>query len=545
MTTPNDGNFSSAELTNLDARVSELSELQLQKNAMYAREAQLIHEVTQLAVAVQERTRASRQAAELPYRTVAAELGAAFRISDRSAQRMMSEADTLVTRFSGTFKSLAAGRISQAHVRVLIDAGAHITDAQARADFETAALPVAERESASRLRPFARLLAERIHPRSLTERHEAAAEDRAVRVVDLPDGMAELIATLPTAIAYAAFDRLSAMARAVTRAIVAEAKEALGGKEALRAEEAKEVLGRKEALGAEEALGAKGSPALDVSAAVVPDTRSTDQLRADILADLLLAGAPEAHGAAGFGAIRAHVQVVVPVLALLGQSEEPATLVGVGAIDADTARRLAGSAKGWDRVLTTRSPARCSPPTATDRENSSNARYKYAINTADSLAAESRCGDAISTTPPTSHSAGKRPTAILRTSASDITRSSTSLRGRWCSNRAVFSNGRAQRGASIQISRQVSSSSNPYRRGGFGSIRLRSSGGVTRPRAGVESRGAARPKSATQWRRAGAPVRRRRPAKRWRGRGWEPASRAHAQVPGRRYRSRIRRGAWP
>ena len=48
MTTPNDGNFSSAELTNLDARVSELSELQLQKNAMYAREAQLIHEVTQV-----------------------------------------------------------------------------------------------------------------------------------------------------------------------------------------------------------------------------------------------------------------------------------------------------------------------------------------------------------------------------------------------------------------------------------------------------------------------------------------------------------------
>ena len=352
MTTRNDGNFSSAELTNLDARVSELSALQVQKNAMYAREAQLIHEVTQLAVEVQERTRASRQADELPYRTVAAELGAAFRISDRSAQRMMSEADTLVTRFSGTFKSLAAGRISQAHVRVLIDAGAHITDAQARADFETAALPVAERESASRLRPFARLLAERIHPRSLTERHEAAAEERAVRVVDLPDGMAELIATLPTAIAYAAFDRLSAMARAVTRAIVAEAKEALGRKEALRAEEAEEVLGGKEALGAEEALGAKGSPALDVSAAVVPDTRSTDQLRADILADLLLSGAPEAHGAAGFGAIRAHVQVVVPVLALLGQSEEPATLVGVGAIDADTARRLAGSAKGWDRVLT-------------------------------------------------------------------------------------------------------------------------------------------------------------------------------------------------
>lgn len=328
MTTPNNGDFSPDELVGLDARVSELSALQQQKNAMYAREVQLIHEVTQLAITAQQRTRASRQAAELPYRTIAAELGVAFRISDRSVQRMMSDADTLVLRFSGTFQSLTAGRISQAHVRVLVDAAAHIADAQARADFETAALPVAERESATRLRPFAKLLAERIHPRSLTERHETAVEERAVRVVDLPDGMAELIATLPAAIAHAAFDRLSSMARAVTQAIAAEALAVVS-----------------------EGAGGTSTNA-DIGAGAGADVRSTDQIRADVLADLLLAGAPEGHQAAGLGAIRAHVQVVVPVLALLGQTEEPATLVGVGPVDAETARRLAGSAKGWDRVLT-------------------------------------------------------------------------------------------------------------------------------------------------------------------------------------------------
>lgn len=342
MTTPNNGDFSPDELVGLDARVSELSALQQQKNAMYAREMQLIHEVTQLAITAQQRTRASQQAAELPYRTIAAELGAAFRISDRSVQRMMSDADTLVLRFSGTFHSLAAGRISQAHVRVLVDAAAHITDAQARADFETAALPVAERESATRLRPFARLLAERIHPRSLTERHEAAAEERAVRVVDLPDGMAELIATLPAAIAHAAFDRLSSMARAVTQAIAAEAQAVVG--------EAPPHTSTDGGAGA--GAGADGGAGADAGASGGADVRSTDQIRADVLADLLLAGAPEGHDATGLGAIRAQVQVVVPVLALLGQSEEPATLVGVGPVDAETARRLAGSAKGWDRVLT-------------------------------------------------------------------------------------------------------------------------------------------------------------------------------------------------
>lgn len=327
MTDSLEGDFSPAELVMMGADVAELVALQVQKNTLDAREMELIHGLTTRAVAVQERASASRQAAEIPYRTVAAEIGAAVRLSDRSVQRLMSEAHTLFTQFPATVESLAGGRISRAHVRAIVDAGAHITDPQARIDFETTALPIAERESASRLRPFAKMLAERIHPRSLTERHEAAAGERAVRVVDLPDGMADIIATLPVTIAHAAYDRLSAMAREVTRAIAAEAKEVLGVP----------VSG-----------GAEGAPATEDSR----DMRSADQLRADILTDLLLAGAPGAHIPTGLGAIRANVQVVVPVLALLGRTEEPATLAGVGPVDADTARRLAGGAKGWDRVLT-------------------------------------------------------------------------------------------------------------------------------------------------------------------------------------------------
>lgn len=327
MTNPREGDFSPAELVMMGADVAELAALQVQKNTLDAREMELIHGLTQRAVAVQERTSTARQAAEIPYRTVAAEIGAAVRVSDRTVQRLMGEAYTLFTLFPATVESLVGGRISRAHVRAIVDAGAHITDTQARADFETTALPIAERESASRLRPFAKMLAERIHPRSLTERHEAAAGERAVRVVDLPDGMAELIATLPVTIAHAAYDRLSAMAREVTRAIAAEAKEALGGPGSGDAE---------------------GAPATEDCR----DMRSADQLRADILTDLLLAGAPGAHIPTGLGAIRANVQVVVPVLALLGRTEAPATLAGVGPIDADTARRLAGGAKGWDRVLT-------------------------------------------------------------------------------------------------------------------------------------------------------------------------------------------------
>lgn len=327
MTNPRSGDFSPAQLVSMAADVAELVALQVQKNVLDARELQLIHGLTQRAVAVQERTRASQQAAEIPYRTVAAEIGAAVRTGDRTVQRFMSEAHTLFTMFPATVEAFSAGRISRARARVIVDAGAHISEPQARLDFETTAVPVAEIESAARLRPFARMLAERIHPRSLTERQAAAASERAVRVVDLPDGMAELIATLPATIAHAAYGRLSAMARDVARAIAAEAKEALARR------------------GAERADGGQREECVD-------DVRTMSQIRADILADLLLAGAPEGHIATGLGAIRATVQVVVPVLALLGRADEPATLAGVGPVDADTARRLAGGAKGWDRVLT-------------------------------------------------------------------------------------------------------------------------------------------------------------------------------------------------
>ena len=50
--------------------------------------------------------------------------------------------------------------------------------------------------------------------------------------------------------------------------------------------------------------------------------------------------------------IRAVVAVTVPVLTLLGRSDEPAQLDGYGPIDAETARELAGTATSFTRLLT-------------------------------------------------------------------------------------------------------------------------------------------------------------------------------------------------
>ncbi|WP_191621866.1 HNH endonuclease signature motif containing protein, partial [Microbacterium caowuchunii] len=88
------------------------------------------------------------------------------------------------------------------------------------------------------------------------------------------------------------------------------------------------------------------------------DERTTDQIRADLLADMLLTTTPGADpylpgdGDGGLGAIRAVVQVTVPVLTLLGRSDLPADLTGTSPIDGPTARKLAGNAPGLDRILT-------------------------------------------------------------------------------------------------------------------------------------------------------------------------------------------------
>ena len=81
------------------------------------------------------------------------------------------------------------------------------------------------------------------------------------------------------------------------------------------------------------------------------DPRTYDQLRADLLADLLLTTNPsDAHGTA-LGSIRATVQVTVAATTLLGDDDRPAELDGHGPIHPDTARTLAGANSGWTRLF--------------------------------------------------------------------------------------------------------------------------------------------------------------------------------------------------
>ncbi|TQJ31012.1 HNH endonuclease signature motif containing protein [Microbacterium sp. SLBN-146] len=274
-------------------------------------------------------SRASVRDHDMALRSIAAELAGVFRVTDRSVQRQIGDASVLVADYSESMAAWESGRITRGHVRVIAEAGA-VLPVEQRGEFECEALRRCERETPGRVRAELDLLAQHLHPRPLTERHAEAAKGRRVRVVTVGDGMSELCATMPSLLADAIYDRITQQARSVI--------------------DARKVTGTADDGDAD---------AASRGAAISNDTRTTDQVRVDVFADMLLTAAPDADptrtddGPGVLGAIRAKVQVVVPALALLGVTKEPADLVGRSPIDADTARRLAGATRvPWERILT-------------------------------------------------------------------------------------------------------------------------------------------------------------------------------------------------
>ncbi|WP_458042170.1 MULTISPECIES: DUF222 domain-containing protein [Bacteria] len=264
--------------------------------------AEGMHRVAELA------SPSSREA-ELPFRSLAAELGAATNMSDRTVQRRMNDAAVLEESFPATFDAWDEGRVAGGHVAVIMEHGLPLTDPDARAVFEREALVRAEGTTPGRLGASLARLAESLQPRPLAERHQEARASRGACVRDIGDGMAEFSTIQPAVLAHGMHDRITQQAQAIKNA----------------------------------------DPT---------DSRTVDQIRADLVADMLLTTTPTADGGAGFsdgfgglGAIRGIVNVTVPALALAGVTDEPAELVGRCPIDPATARQLAGHATGWDRVL--------------------------------------------------------------------------------------------------------------------------------------------------------------------------------------------------
>lgn len=218
--------------------------------------------------------------------------------------------------------------------------------------FDEGALDRALRLPPARFSVSARALRERVHRESLQTRHRRAARDRGVWLAAELDGMATLTALLP---ADCAHDALAHVDRAARHLRVAPDEERTLAQ--LRADAFADLLTRSTGgAGSRAGTGsihrAEERPA---SAGDRPGNGTIFAAPTVAVPTAPVATAPTAPALPAPSAPpdrRASIVITVPALTLLGAGDEPARLDGYGPIDLDTARRLAGEATSWVRILT-------------------------------------------------------------------------------------------------------------------------------------------------------------------------------------------------
>src|SRR5690606_4827154 len=137
--------------------VAEFANIQKQSSRLRAKEQHLLAELSQQARASAGGD--SSRVRELAMRSLAAELGAVVRLSDRTIARRIALADTMAGQFPATVVALGRGEITWGHATTIADAGTPIDDVEARSEYELVVLERAASATPGRLRSFARVTA--------------------------------------------------------------------------------------------------------------------------------------------------------------------------------------------------------------------------------------------------------------------------------------------------------------------------------------------------------------------------------------------------
>lgn len=245
----------------------------------------------------------------LAFTEAVTETAALLKLSEGAAARLVSESLTLTGPLRRTLEALEDGRLCQSRVSVIVEQSRTLPE-EAIPAFENEILETAADLNRAKLAARCRRLRERLHPETIAARRTRAAADRCVLFEPAQDGMAWFSAYLPAEQALAIHTSVDAAARS------------------LRSGE---------------------------------DPRSLPQLRADVLADILLGAATSgndrttgnggATGRTGRTPV-AKILVTVPVFSLMGLTDEPAELEGYGPVPANAARELAANATSFMRLLT-------------------------------------------------------------------------------------------------------------------------------------------------------------------------------------------------
>ncbi|WP_322410344.1 HNH endonuclease signature motif containing protein [Microbacterium invictum] len=343
----------------------ELAKLRRRRAVLEAKETRLLADA--YALTLEQRSRigsVSSRERDIPLRSMALELGMAVRVNDRSMQSQMHDAHELVELFPATMAALVEGRVTRAHAQVIQDAGRVIEDPVDRADFERIVLVEAERQTVPRTKKHANQRAAVLDPRPLQERHDTAIRERRVWVTDLDDTLSTLTILGGNVYIHGAYHRLTGQGttiKDVDRAkrrehAAAQANADANGGSGGPGSGSGSGFGLGETGTHDDGNGNGSGSGSRETAEPWFDDRSLDEIRADLALDMLLTGCPTidpTDGAkGGLGAITAEVQITIPITTLTGVTNSGAELNGITPVDPETARRMAGTARVWDRVMT-------------------------------------------------------------------------------------------------------------------------------------------------------------------------------------------------
>lgn len=309
------------------------------------------------------------------HRSMVAEYSAAGRIATGTAEYAFSDALFLEEAHPAVLESFRRGDITGAHVREIVRAAMIVrlavregrADAGALTMYDTAALVVGEQESPGRTRAMVRQIAASLAGETLNDRHRRARGERAVSMHSLDDGLAMLQIVLPEHLAAAILDRLTHLAKQVIA--TRDDQEPILTPDSLDAGPDPIFLGdlapddphrddpalNDHHFDQHVIFGDDGTftidPCADDVEHIASDERTIDQVRADLLSDLLLTSDPSAAAGTGLEGIQGRIQVTVAASTLAGADERPAELDGVGPLHPDIARDLAGRCGGWSRLF--------------------------------------------------------------------------------------------------------------------------------------------------------------------------------------------------
>ncbi len=237
---------------------------------------------------------------EIAYEAAAAEIGAALRLTRRAADSDLALAIDLKARLPEVWEALAAGRIDLRRARVIVTGTSHLSEEAAR-EVVGRILEAATRMTAGQLGALIRKICVQNDPDDAATRYQEAVDRRRIEDEPSVEGTAHLFGLdLPP-------DRVAGAMRRITDL-------------------------------------ARGLKTAD-------ETRTLDQIRADVFLDLL-----DGKHFARSGGRRGTVDIQVDLTTLARLSENPGELAGFGPVIADIARQVAENQPEAERRWTLTHP---------------------------------------------------------------------------------------------------------------------------------------------------------------------------------------------